>query len=1026
MGGFDDHGLRSWVSPAIAALVIAIFFVDLYTPLGYAPWVLYLVPLALCLAARQPTVPLVTAGAVSALVVVGVYLSPSSPAASLAPLNRVFGLLAVWILAIFGRQFIVARNLLHRQDWLQRGHAVVVEEIRGEQGVEELAQRALACLGPHVGAQVGVLYELDASTLRRVAGWGFEAGEGVPQTRPVGEGLLGQVARDGHTRVVSDVRETELRVSSGLIDGPVRHCVVAPVSVDGNVNGVFELGALHPVHDATLDLLDRVGESIGVAIRSARYRERLQALLEETQRQTERLQAQQEELRVANGELEHQTRSLGEAQARLETQQAELEQVNANLETQASELEMQKRQLLESQQAMQTNAMALARANEYKNEFLANMSHELRTPLNSTLILARLLADDKDGNLTADQIRYAETIHSAGNDLLALIDDILDLSKIEAGRMDLQLGDIRVHRVVGALQDMFEPVAAQRKLAFRVEIASDVVDVIRSDSQRLQQILRNLLSNAFKFTERGEVALTVDIRDESTIEFAVRDTGIGIARDKHDLVFEAFRQADGTTSRQFGGTGLGLSVSQQLARLLGGRIELSSTPGEGSTFRVVLPTQLEEARAIRPPSTRSPAPTRGSVAEAPAAPDQVAPAVAERRDRPASPDRLILVVEDDPPFASILQDLIHEQGFESVIASTAAEALALAQELRPAAVLLDIELPDGSGLYVLGQLKLDRDTRHVPVHVISVHDQSRIALELGAIGYAVKPIRREQVVEAIAKLQSRLVRRTKRVLLVEDDVVLRHELEQLLHSDGVEIVGAGTAAAALEQLAQTTFDCVVLDLKLPDASGQQLLEQMSQGERYPFPPVIVYTGRDLDASEEQLLRRYSQSIIIKGAKSPERLLDEVTLFLHQVESELPGDQRRMLQRSRHLDASFEGRRILLAEDDVRNIFALSSLLEPRGAQLCIARNGREALELLESTQKVDLVLMDIMMPEMDGLTAIREIRAQSQHRQLPIIAITAKATRQDQSQCLAAGANDYIAKPIDIDKLLSLCRVWMR
>jgi signal transduction histidine kinase/DNA-binding response OmpR family regulator len=1020
MARLEDES-PAWVVPAISGLVVAVFVTDLFTPRGYAPWVLYLVPMTLCLAARRPTVPLVTASVITPLLIVGLLLSPTSPAAAIAPLNRVFGLLAMWILGGVGRELIRSRNDLHRQGWLERGHAALVEQVRGGQSIRDLGEGALACLGPYIGAQVGVFYERDGDTLTRIAGWGFEPSEGHPQVIEVGKGLIGQVAHDGHARVVRELADDGLRVRSGLLDTRLRQAVLAPSSADGEVNGVLEFGSLQPVDELDRELLERASEAIGMALRSARYRENLQALLEETQRQAERLQEQQEELSSSNEELERQTRQLTEAHARLESQQAELEQINAHLEEQATELEGQKQQLIESRHAIETTAVELDRAHRLKSEFLANMSHELRTPLNSTLILARLLAENKAGNLDADQVRFAETIYSAGNDLLALIDDILDLSKIEAGRIDVQFTDVRLHRLVDALHDTFEPLAAQRKLEFRVEIDPEVPDTIQSDTQRLKQILRNLLSNAFKFTERGEVNLVIRAGGHGAIEFAVHDTGIGIPESEHETVFEAFRQADGTTSRLFGGTGLGLSISRRLAELLGGRIELTSAPGAGSCFRLVLP--VSSHATLRPASIRSrPSPIR-PVQTRPQPKQATASAPRPSRERS---DRLILVVEDDPSFSSILRDLVQEQGFECIVAATAGEGLALVRELLPAAVLLDVELPDASGLYVLGQLKSELETRHVPVHMMSVHDQSEIALALGAIGYAIKPVRREQILEAIQKLQHKLSQQSKRLLLVEDDARLRADLDELLRADGLEIVGVDTVTAALEQLEQLTFDCVVLDLQLPDGSGRLLLEQMAASERYAFPPVIVYTGHDVGAEEEQLLRRYSQSIIIKGARSPERLLDEVTLFLHQVEAKLPPERQRMLREVRQRDSAFEGRRLLLAEDDVRNIFALSSVFEPRGAKLCIARNGKEALEILASEQKIDLVLMDIMMPEMDGLTAIREIRKQARYQQLPIIAITAKATRDDHRQCLAAGASDYLAKPIDIDKLLSLCRVWMR
>jgi signal transduction histidine kinase/CheY-like chemotaxis protein len=833
-----------------------------------------------------------------------------------------------------------------------------------------------------------------------------------------GEGLTGQAARSQRLIHLRELPASYLEVNSTTGRASPRELVIAPGVTDGVVHSVTEVGFLHELDQTELTLLDRTSETIARAIRAARDRNRLEELLEEVQRQAEELQAQQEELRVANEELEQQANTLQVSQTQLENQQAELEQTNVQLEEQARSLARQRDELSAASTELQ-------RSNTVKSQFLANMSHELRTPLNSSLILSKLLADNRDGNLTAEQIRFAQTIYSAGNDLLTLINDILDLSKIEAGMLDVRPERILLARLGDDLNRTFQPMAAPKGLQFSIRVDASAPESIETDPTRLSQILKNLLSNAFKFTERGSVALEISAA-EGRVRFAVRDTGIGIAPDQHHLIFEAFRQADGASNRKFGGTGLGLSISRDLSRLLGGELTVTSAPGKGSTFTVALPGSAAPAAAVRP---SAPAPAPAEIARRlPASPLPVAPslAFADDRDKLDATSRSLLIIEDDPAFARVLYDLAHELEFKAIVSMTADDGLALARRHPPSAVVLDIGLPDRSGLAVLDSLKRDAATRHIPVHVVSGSDYSRSALEMGAVGYALKPVDRDKLIDAIKHLESKFTQKLRRVLIVEDDAVLRDATARLLAGDDVETITAATAEQALAQLKTTTFDCMVLDLSLPDRSGLELLEEMARGDQYGFPPVIVYTGRSLSPAEIRELERFSRSIIIKGARSPERLLDEVTLFLHQVESKLPPERQRMLRDARDREAIFDGRRVLVVEDDVRNVFALSSVLEPRGALVEIARNGREALDHLRSKPGVDLVLMDIMMPEMDGLEATRELRKDPRFAKLPIIALTAKAMSDDRDKCLAAGANDYIAKPLDVDKLLSLARIWIR
>ena len=718
-----------------------------------------------------------------------------------------------------------------------------------------------------------------------------------------------------------------------------------------------------------------------------------------------------------------------ESQSRLEQQQVELEQSNSQLEEQTQLLENQKDDLSRAKSELEMQAAIVEQASRYKSDFLANMSHELRTPLNSSLILAKLLADNREGNLTSEQVKYAQTIQSAGNDLLTLINDVLDLAKVEAGRMDLNAEPFPVADLVESLSGMFEPMARNKGLTLKTSIDSDAPATVEADRRRLEQVLKNLLSNAVKFTERGEVSFEIHSAPNNCIGFSVRDTGIGIAENQQSIIFEPFRQADGTTDRKYGGTGLGLSISRELVRLMGGSIQLTSKPGTGSVFTVILPRKVEtEKRTV----TRRLAPSspESAVAGKAVPPQPKRSQIPDDRGHLKGSGYTILIVEDDGSFAQILLDLAHELNFQALIAATAEEALSLAQQFKPSALVLDIGLPDNSGMFVLERLKADSRTRHVPVHVVSGSDYATPAMAMGAVGYMLKPVKREQLIEAFQKLEHKLTQKLRRVLVVEDDPVQLDSLRKLLGSRDVETAGVQTAADCLEKLKDSTFNCMVLDLSLPDASGFSLLETLSAEESYSFPPVIIYTGRELSAEEEQRLRKYSKSIIIKGAKSPERLLDEVTLFLHQVVSDLPAEQQRMLEHVRNREAALEGKRILIAEDDVRNIFALTSLLEPKGVKVQIARNGREALQALEKmgkdpAQRIDLVLMDIMMPEMNGLTAMREIRKNFEWESLPIIALTAKAMRDDQEQCIQAGANDYLAKPLDVEKLLSLIRVWM-
>lgn len=940
--------------------------------------------------------------------------------------------------ATLASQLQTAKRLEH-QGWLRNGQTELAEQVLGRLTLNMLGRNILQFCAQYLGAVVGAIYvREDHGGLKRVASYGFSREqEARDQLIHNDEGLVGQAAQQDQLIRLDNVPADYFKVSSGLGEGTPGSVIIVPTSDDDRVNGVVELGFLRPLVQRDIELFELIADNIGMSIEAARYRQRLQEVLAETQQLNEELQVQQEELKTANEELEEQSRILKESQTHLETQQAELEQTNEQLADQALALAGQRdamdqknNELNRAQIQLEERADELLRSSKYKSEFLANMSHELRTPLNSSLILAKLLSENPQGNLSPEQVKFSESIYSAGNDLLNLINDILDISKVEAGKLEVRPENTGVARVVEGLRGMFEPLAADKSLNLRVELQPGTPAMIYTDSQRLEQILKNLLSNAIKFTEKGQVSLTVASQPGHGIVFAVRDSGIGIAPEQQESIFEAFRQADGTTNRRYGGTGLGLSISRDLANLLGGNISVVSEPGQGSTFTLVLPEQFVEHDDQQPPIPLSApvqvAPVMPRPVPAPiAVPVVEIPRFMDDREKAPFATRCILVIEDEPNFAHILFDLAHELGYHCLVAHGADEGFNLAAQFLPDAILLDMRLPDHSGLTVLQRLKALAPTRHIPVHVISVEDRIEAAMHMGAIGYAIKPTSREELKTVFARLEAKLAQKVKRVLLVEDDDLQRDSIARLIGDEDIEITAVGFAHEALELLRTNIYDCMIIDLKLPDMLGNDLLKRMSTEDICSFPPVIVYTGRNLTRDEEAELRKYSRSIIIKGARSPERLLDEVTLFLHKVESQLSHERQTMLKTARSRDKVFEGRKILLVDDDVRNIFALTSALEQKGAIVVIGRNGREAIERLNEVEDIDLVLMDVMMPEMDGYEATIEIRKNPRWRKLPIIAVTAKAMKDDQERCLQAGTNDYLAKPIDLDRLFSLIRVWL-
>lgn len=964
---------------------------------------------------------------------------------------------AIWI-AISGRRQMMSlaesyesvlreserhNQALMAQQWLKSGQNELNEKISATYSLAGLGDVILGFSAQYLSAHVGAIYIANEDTrLVRMATFAFTPSAAHKDTVVVGEGLIGQVAKTGEPAWLRHLPQDYLQVSSILGQTSPTHVLALPFKYEGRVLAVMELGFVGEAHPRSLDYYEQIEETVGVSINAAQLRAQREHMLKEIQNQAEELQTQQEELRVTNEELEEQTRMLKETHARLEAQHAEMEQTNSQLEEQTQALEDQKelldkknQSLFDAKLALEQKATELQRASQYKSEFLANMSHELRTPLNSSLILAKLLADNKDGNLTKQQVDFATQIQSSGNDLLNLINDILDLSKVESGKLDIVPEDISIESMLSGLQRSFAPIAKEKKLQLKFE-TSGVPDTFFSDKLRVEQILKNLLSNAIKFTSEGEVSVRVYRADDEHISVAVKDTGIGISPEQQEVIFEAFRQADGTTNRKFGGTGLGLSISRNLAYLLGGSIKVDSVIGQGSTFTLTLPERYQAAENINllpttPLVSKAPVHSRNNKHHAEVKPPaDVEGEPRERffpddRDSCTPQDRIVLVVEDDKKFAGILYDLAHEMGYKCIATNSADEALQLTGLYQPMAILLDITLVDRSGLYVLDQLKQHATTRHIPVHVISGSDFARQALHMGAIGYILKPVKRSELVEAFRKIEEKIRQDIRKILIVEDNEIQREAIRKLIEDKNIETVAVGTGEKAIQMLAQDSFDCMIVDLNLPDMSGFDLLEKMNTDEKHSYPPTIVYTGRELTRDEESQLQRYSHSVIIKGAKSPERLLDEVTLFLHRVESDLDVKKQGILQDLRNRDKVFEKRTVMVVDDDMRNIFALTAALEQKGARIVIAKNGQESLDKLASEKNIDIVLMDIMMPIMDGYEAIRRIRSQQEFKKIPIIALTAKAMKDDEQRCLEAGADDYLSKPVDLEKLLSLTRIWL-
>jgi len=910
------------------------------------------------------------------------------------------------------------RNM--EQDWLKTNLARFTGMLQGQRDLSTVGRMLLSELVPLVDAQQGVIYRMDSeqTELVMLSAFADPGRDGHLQRLRLGEGLVGQCAVEKQRMLIGDLPERTFSIRSGLFEAMPKSVIVLPILFEGRVKAVIELGSLREFTTSHLAFLEQLTSSIGIVLNSIEATMQTEGLLKQSQQLATELQTQQTELQQKNEQLAQKAQQLAEQNAEVERKNQEIDQARRAVEEKAKEL---------------------ALTSKYKSEFLANMSHELRTPLNSILVLGQQLTDNPDGNLTLKQVEFARTIHGAGTDLLNLITDILDLSKIESGTVSVEAEEVYFASLLEMIARPFRHEAEHRRLGFEVQTGPELMRSMVTDSKRLQQVLKNLLSNAFKFTEQGTVRLSVAAassgwspdhqvlsRTASVIAFEVSDTGIGIPPEKQRIIFEAFQQADAGTSRKYGGTGLGLAISRELAGLLGGEIQLRSVVGHGSTFTLYLPqayvgpstgvnvTDKKSSQALTPLKL-----TAASSAE------RAHEKVPDDREMLFPDDVILLLVEDDAHYARVLCDLAHDNGFKVLVATTGAESLALAREFRPNAVSLDVFLPDMLGWTVLNHLKQDPQTRHIPVQMLTTDEDRQHGLSRGAFAFLTKPATPEALREAFARMKKYAVPHLKELLVVEDNPAEQLSIRELLGSDDLRISVASTGTEALSAVAENSFDCMVLDLRLPDMSGFEVLERLRDTPESADLPVVVFTGKVLSPEEDLQLHSLARSVVVKGVESPERLLDETALFLHRVVADLPIEKQKMLEWLHRSDDALIGKKVLIVDDDVRNIFALSSVLERRGMIVLTAGTGREAINLLEATPDLAIVLMDIMMPEMDGYETMHVIRQNPSFRRLPIVALTAKAMKGDREKCLEAGASEYLAKPVNTDQLLSALRMWL-
>jgi len=902
------------------------------------------------------------------------------------------------------------------QDWLKTNLASFSRMMQGQRELTAVGQKLLSELAPLVDAQQGVMYVMagsdDQPLLRQLASYADQSPSGLPRQYDLGEGLVGQCAYERQRILLTDIEEDSIQIGSGLVNFRPRTVVVLPVLFEGQVKAVIELASLSEFTASHMQFLEQLTGSIGIVLNTIEATMRTEGLLTQSQQLAGELQTQKRELQDANEELAQKAKLLAQQNAEVERKNQEIEHARRAVEDKAAELALTSR---------------------YKSEFLANMSHELRTPLNSILILGQQLAENDERTLTTRQVEFAKTIHGAGTDLLNLISDILDLSKIESGTVTVESEELSFGDLRDTVERNFRHEAENRKLTFGADFAPEVGRAMTTDPKRLLQVLKNLLSNAFKFTERGGVRLEASVarsgwspdhpvlsKAPKVVAFAVSDTGIGIPAEKQRIIFEAFQQADAGTARKYGGTGLGLAISRELAKLLGGEIRLHSVFGMGSTFTLYLPFDYEGpvTSRVSPRASKS-----GMITTA--AQVAVAENIDDDRADVEPGDPVILIVEDDPHYSTVLLNLARERGFKGIVAQRGGEALVLARQYLPTAISLDIFLPDMLGWTVLSQLKQNVETRHIPVQIVTVEEERQHGLERGAFAYLPKPLTTDGLNSAFDRIKAFTEPRLRRLLVIEDDPAEQQSIRELIGDHDVEITTVGTGQAALAEMRSREFDCVVLDLRLPDMSGFDLLATVHNEPALRDTPIVVFTGKELSGPEETELRRMAKSIVLKDVQSPERLLDETALFLHRVIGNLPASKQRMLERLHQTNEVLRGKKVLVVDDDIRNIFALSSLLERHTMTVLSANNGQEAIEIIKSTPDLALVLMDIMMPEMDGYETMRRVRSEPSFRMLPIVALTAKAMKGDREKCLEAGASDYIAKPVNTAQLMSLMRMWL-
>ena len=927
----------------------------------------------------------------------------------------------------------VSFTSLSDREWVQTGVGAVNEIVIVEQDIHSLSHKVLQWVTEYSGSQAGAFYLLgNDGVLELQSSYALSDSYQKKKIR-LGEGLAGQAALSTKMLEIKELPDIHYTLSYVAGEVKPKTVIAIPLLYNRVVKGVIELASLEEYSANHKAFFDALAFNTGIALNTAQGKQRVQELLEETQAQAEELQSRHSELENINAELEAQTEKLQASEEELRVQQEELQQSNQELEERSRLLEEKNEMILERNLQIQSKAEELAITTKYKSEFLANMSHELRTPLNSILLLSRLLSENHEKNLSGEQIEYANVIQSSGKGLLTLIDEILDLSKIEAGKMVLDYEEIRIAKIAEELQSMFAPLAKDKGIEFSISISNDAPSSIETDRLRVEQILRNLLSNALKFTKRGTVWVNIAKADRSSVSFTVKDTGIGIAREKQQTIFEAFQQADGSTRRQFGGTGLGLSISRELAKLLGGEIRLKSDEGKGSEFMLVLPerrgsaiskSQQVEGERIEN-KIQAPESATGNTIDGKFISEKIPSAVDDDRDKVAKGDKVILIVEDDTGFARALLDYTRKKGYKGIVSVRGDEAIELARHFKPIGILLDLQLPVKSGWEVMDELKADPATRPIPVHMMSSHQMKTKGLSTGAIDFITKPVAFEKLGEMFSRIEDALTRHPKKVLIVEENAKHAQALAYFLQEYDVSSEIRNSVSEGMTALNQKDVDCVILDMGGPAQRSYETLEEVKKTPGFEDIPIIIFTGKNLSQAEEVKIKQYADSIVIKTAQSYQRILDEVSLFLHLVEENKKDGSTSRYKRMGQLSEVLKDKTVLVADDDVRNIFSLSRSLENYGMHVVSAVDGKDAMKQLEDHKKVDLVLMDMMMPEMDGYESIRVIRKIPKYRNLPIIAVTAKAMTGDREKCIAAGASDYITKPVDVDQLISLLRVWL-